>query len=80
MKPNAPRSVHEVHENDQFDATNRPVPTAEDEFAPSPEPEPDDPSDLDMIDLDDERWETFLADDDELDPTPEPGDFWPDSD
>jgi len=35
----------------------------------------DEPSELDEIDLDDERWEAFLADDDELDPLPDRGDF-----
>ena len=25
---------------------------------------------------DDERWDIFLPDDDQLDPLPEPGDFW----
>ncbi|MCA9229788.1 MAG: hypothetical protein KDA57_03995 [Planctomycetales bacterium] len=28
----------------------------------------------------DDRWDAFLADDDQLDPLPEPGDFWIDSD
>jgi hypothetical protein len=27
---------------------------------------------------DDDPWDVFLADDDELDPEPEPGDFYPD--
>ena len=38
----------------------------------------DDPSELDEIDLDDQRWEAFLADEDELDPQPDHGDFWKD--
>lgn len=38
----------------------------------------DDPSELDEIDLDDERWEAFLADEDELNPQPDHGDFWQD--
>lgn len=29
------------------------------------------------INPDDPRWDAFLADDDELDPEPEYGDFWP---
>jgi hypothetical protein len=37
----------------------------------------DDLDDFLEIDLDDERWETFLADEDERDPQPEHGDFWP---
>jgi hypothetical protein len=39
----------------------------------------DDPSDLEDIEkdaLDDADWDVFLADDDELDPLPEYGDFW----
>lgn len=36
----------------------------------------DDASELDEIDLSDERWEAFLADDDELDPEPDPDDFY----
>jgi hypothetical protein len=51
------------------------------DFPDSAEPldEPDDPSDLDEFDNDreddDERWDVFLADDDERDPEPDPGDF-----
>jgi len=29
---------------------------------------------------DDDPWDAFLVDDDERDPLPEPGDFWPDED
>jgi hypothetical protein len=29
---------------------------------------------------DDSRWDVFLPDDDEVDPLPEPGDFWFDDD
>lgn len=36
----------------------------------------DDPSELDEIDLDDQRWEAFLADEDERDPQPGHDDFW----
>lgn len=36
----------------------------------------DDASELDEIDLSDERWEAFLADEDELDPEPDPDDFY----
>jgi hypothetical protein len=42
-----------------------------------PNDEPDDSSELDKIDPDDPRWDAFIADDDERDPQPEPGDFWP---
>ena len=37
------------------------------------------PPDLDddtPLELDDDSWDAFLPDDDELDPAPEPGDFW----
>ncbi|HEX4413418.1 MAG TPA: hypothetical protein VH107_07290 [Lacipirellulaceae bacterium] len=34
-------------------------------------------SELDEIDPDDPRWDAFIADDDERDPQPEHGDFWP---
>ena len=30
--------------------------------------------------VDDDPWDAFLVDDDERDPLPEPGDFWPDDD
>ena len=30
--------------------------------------------------FDDDPWDAFLVDDDERDPMPEPGDFWPDDD
>lgn len=44
-----------------------------------PESETDEPIELDALDDaddDDSRWDAFLADDDERDPLPEPGDFW----
>lgn len=28
----------------------------------------------------DDPWDVFIADDDECDPNPEPGDFWPEDD
>ncbi len=28
------------------------------------------------LELDDDRWDAFLPDDDQRDPLPEPGDFW----
>jgi hypothetical protein len=46
---------------------------------PSPQEDLDEASDLDEFDpenRDDERWDAFIADDDELDPLPDPGDFW----
>jgi hypothetical protein len=39
--------------------------------------DPDEASELDEIDPDDARWDAFIADDDERDPQPEYGDFWP---
>jgi hypothetical protein len=46
--------------------------------------EPDEPAEADDLDSlasgDDSRWDVFLPDDDELDPWPEPGDFWFDKD
>ena len=42
-----------------------------------PDDEFDDVDDSDELDLDDPHWDAFLADDDELDPEPAPGDFWP---
>ena len=77
MKRNEKRSVHDVQEDNYSDATNRLGPSSH-EFAQSPETWSDQPSDLEIIDLDDERWDAFLADDDELDRDLEPGDFWPD--
>lgn len=34
------------------------------------------PDEIDLLDDDDARWDAFLADDDELDPLPDHGDFW----
>jgi hypothetical protein len=52
--------------------------------APSPFDEPDhspDAADVDPLSADDDaRWDVFLPDDDEVDPLPEPGDFWFDDD
>ena len=42
----------------------------------TPIAETDESSDLDEIDPDDERWDAFIADDDERDPQPDYGDFW----
>ena len=51
--------------------------------APSPMPEPggatDDSPKYPASD-DDAKWDVFLPDDDELDPLPDPGDFWIDPD
>jgi hypothetical protein len=39
------------------------------------DPSPD--ADVDDVSADDDsRWDVFLPDDDEIDPLPEPGDFW----
>ncbi len=40
------------------------------EFCPADKPES----------WDDDPWDVFLNDDDQRDPWPEPGDFWPDDD
>jgi hypothetical protein len=37
--------------------------------------DPDDPQGFPIPD-DDSHWDVFVPDDDELDPLPEPGDFW----
>jgi hypothetical protein len=50
------------------------------EAAQLPAVESDEPSDVDDIDPDDDRWDAFLVDEDELDPMPELGDFWPEDD
>ena len=42
-----------------------------------PEDDCDDVGEFDELDPDDPHWDAFLADDDELDPQPAPGDFWP---
>jgi hypothetical protein len=41
------------------------------------EDDPDETGEFDEIDPDDPRWDAFIADDDERDPEPEYGDFWP---
>lgn len=56
-------------------------PDEPDRWEPDPE-EPIEPSDLDEEDIpctddvDDGRWDAFIADDDECDPEPEWNDFW----
>jgi hypothetical protein len=43
----------------------------------APEEQPDEPRRPDDFPLpDDSHWDVFIPDDDELDPLPEPGDFW----
>jgi hypothetical protein len=56
-----------------------------DPFSDLPEPfdDADEDSELDDFDLpctdaDDARWDVFVADDDERDPQPGPGEFWND--
>ncbi|MCC7473879.1 MAG: hypothetical protein IT425_00665 [Pirellulales bacterium] len=61
--------------SDLRNPTSAPDPTADwafDDF--------DDGSELEEDTLDEACWEAFLADDDELDPDPEYGDFWPNND
>ena len=51
------------------------------EFPPEELTEPSDLEELDFPEFDDDaRWDAFIADDDERDPRPEPGDFWIDVD
>jgi hypothetical protein len=50
-------------------------PTARHEAASSDDC--DQPFDLHEINPDDDRWEVFVPDDDERDPQPDYGDFWP---
>jgi hypothetical protein len=55
----------------------------ESESSPSFDPpeQPSEDPDVDfLIGDDDSRWDVFLPDDDEIDPLPEPGDFWCDDD
>lgn len=40
----------------------------------------DDLAEPNELDVDNPHWDAFLADDDELDPQPAPGDFWPTND
>mgnify|MGYP001454585756 CR=1 FL=1 len=40
-------------------------------------PFPDSPHNHKTEDWDDDPWEAFIADEDQCDPLPEPGDFWP---
>jgi hypothetical protein len=57
--------------------------SAQDIDAPSPLPEPNDATDDTLkcpASDDDIKWDVFLPDDDELDPLPDPGDFWIDPD
>ncbi len=44
-----------------------------------PDDDLDDLNEPEELDLDDPHWDAFLADDDELDPEPAPGDFWPET-
>ncbi len=43
---------------------------------PDREDFPADAGDATPLELDDNDWDAFLPDDEELDPLPEPGDFW----
>jgi hypothetical protein len=71
-----------------MDAMTQKLPTTGPQFdrrnnvAPPPDVDTDgctidDADDVDDIDPDDDHWDAFLADEDELDPEPELGDFWP---
>jgi hypothetical protein len=42
-----------------------------------PQERPEEPDDPDSFPIpDDSHWDVFIPDDDEVDPLPEPGDFW----
>jgi hypothetical protein len=68
MKRKTPRSAQRPN---QERLPHKPL-----EAAQLPSVESEEPSDLEDIDPDDDRWDAFLADEDELDPIPELGDFW----
>jgi hypothetical protein len=57
------------HETEHAEDWREPFPTPSEEDA--------DDSELDQIDPDDPRWDAFIPDDDERNPQPEYGDFWP---
>lgn len=69
-------------ERDQFDedACDRETTQDDDHFPASDEADEfndlDDADDAEDIDPDDAHWDAFLADDDERDPQPDPGDFY----
>ncbi len=43
---------------------------------PSESDLPRDFEDRTPLEIEDDRWDAFLPDDDQLDPLPDPGDFW----
>jgi hypothetical protein len=44
----------------------------------APQEEPEEPDDVEGFPIPDDtsHWDVFIPDDDEIDPLPEPGDFW----
>jgi hypothetical protein len=71
MKPRTEKALHEsTSKEPQEDGFQEDVEIDE-------TPTDDDSSELDEIDPDDPRWDAFIADDDERDPQPDYGDFWP---
>jgi len=46
------------------------------DFEPTPTEFEPDFDDATPIEIDDKHWDALMPDDDELDPLPEPGDFW----
>jgi hypothetical protein len=78
MKPQAFQPLRENNrDNFDDDACDHETSQDDDRSPPSDEAEePNDFDDPDDVDLDDVHWDAFLADDDELDPQPDPGDFY----
>ena len=61
MRPN--------HKTEHAEACREPVPTTPEEDAVD--------SEVDQLDPDDPWWDALILDDDDRDPQPEYGDFWP---
>jgi hypothetical protein len=72
-KDNAlPANAGQAERRAGFEADDLPIEPA----APSSDDSVD-LDDFDTLDFDtDDRWDVFIPDDDEIDPQPEPGDFW----
>jgi hypothetical protein len=71
------RAKHRTQQIPTVDARTAGDSTVGNSCHPSAIDETDDSSELDDIDPDDQRWDAFIADDDERDPQPELGDFSP---
>jgi hypothetical protein len=77
---NTPNSGHAIPAEPMHPQNPALSATREDQVEPEQPPLPDESFDADDLDLapfdNDDCWDVFIADDDELDPQPEPGDFW----